>query len=304
MNAFAVVTDSAADIPRALAEKLGIRIVPLHVVFQGVDYLDGIDISTATLLRKIDEMAELPRTSQPTPGDFLALYRQLAQEGYTRVLSIHLAGRLSSTIESARAIAANPPEGLEITVVDSCSATAAEGAMAMEAAVIARKGGTLEEALERITAIRAAARIHFVPDTLENLVKGGRATKAQGLVTSLLNIKLVIGLEDDGSIEVERKAKGIKGAMGYIASVTAEAVSEHGPMVYYLLHTNARQRAQQLRDALGAKAGDAVRMITEATIGPVIATHVGEGAIGVFYYPAALHAPELDGIAEYMTPRF
>lgn len=304
MNAFAVVTDSAADIPRALADELGIHVVPLHVVFQGTDYLDGIDITTAGLFKKMNEADELPRTSQPTPGDFLEIYQALAQEGYTQVLSIHLAGTLSSTIESAKTIAANPPEGLSITVIDSCSATATEGAMAMEAAVIANNGGTIEEAIDRVEAIRKTARIHFVPDTLENLVKGGRATKAQGFVTSLLNIKLVIGLKEDGSIEVERKAKGIKGAISFIANATADAVTKNGPLVYYLLHTNAVDRAHQLKDALSGKTGDATRMITEATIGPVIATHVGEGAIGVFYYPASLHAPELDNISEYLTPQF
>lgn len=303
MNRFAVVTDSAADIPHDLAEKFGVAVVPLHVVFKGVDYRDGVDISTPELLRMMEGCDTLPVTSQPTPADFMEVYKALFEEGYTQILSIHLARALSATIEQARAIAGELPEGLRLEVVDSGAATVLQGAMVLEAAVIAQNGGSIEDAIERVRAIRKSAAIHFVPNTLDNLVKGGRATKAQGFVTSLLNIKLVIGLEQDGSIEVESKAKGVKGAISFMAKRTAEAADEEGPLVYYLLHTNARDRALKIGEALD-KTREDTRCLTEATIGPVIATHVGEGAIGVFYYPAALHAPELDDISTYLTPHF
>ena len=101
MNQFAVVTDSAADIPLALAEKWGIHVVPLHVVFQGKDYRDGVDVTTPELLRMMDGAEVLPVTSQPTPADFLEVYKELFEAGYTQILSIHLARALSATIESA-----------------------------------------------------------------------------------------------------------------------------------------------------------------------------------------------------------
>lgn len=303
MNSFAVVTDSAADIPLDLAREFDIKIVPLHVAFQGREYNDGVDISTPELLRLMQGSDELPSTSQPSPADFLTVYKELFEAGYTQILSIHLARALSATIESARAIAGQVPEGLRLEVVDSRFATVGQGAMVLEAAVIAKNGGTLDEALERIEAIRAAARIHFLPDTLDNLVKGGRATKAQGFVTSLLDIKLVIGLEQDGSIVVERKAKGAKAAIVDMRKRMAAAVKEFGPQVYYILHTNAPERVAKLTEEI-QKLGGEVRYLTDATIGPVIATHVGEGAIGVFYYPANLHAAELDGVSKYLTPVF
>lgn len=303
MNSFAVVTDSAADIPAALAEQLGIRVVPLHVTYQGKDYRDGEDITTAHLLDLMAGSDTLPQTSQPSPADFMPVYQQLVDEGYTQILSIHLARALSATIESARLAASQLAEGVRVEVVDSSFATVGQGAMAMEAAVIAQHGGTIEDAVQRVQAIREGCRIHFVSDTLENLVKGGRATKAQGFMTSLLNIKLVIGLAEDGAVVVEHKAKGIKNAISFMAKEVAADVAEKGAMVYYLLHTDAAARAQKIGEAI-KKAGVEARFLTEATIGPVIATHVGRGACGVFCYPAALHAPELDGIAEYLTPHF
>lgn len=303
MNKFAVVTDSAADIPLELAQRYDIRIVPLHVVVDGTDYRDGVDIATPQLLKLMKGTDALPITSQPTPGDFLEVYEQLYHEGYREVLSIHLSRALSATIESARGIAGRIPEGCRLEVVDSCSATVGEGAMALEAARIAQAGGSLDEALARVEAIRDAYAIHFVPDTLENLVKGGRATKMQGLLTSLLNIKIVVGLAADGSIDVEHKAKGIKAAISYMVKAVQAFVDEHGPAVCYVLHTDAADRGQKIAAGLEL-AGVAARVITEATIGPVIATHVGEGACGVFCYPEALHDPALDDIARYLTPEF
>ena len=250
MNQFAVVTDSAADIPLDLAQKYGIRVVPLHCVFEGEDYRDGIDISTPELLRLMDGADTLPVTSQPTPADFMEVYQELIDEGYTQILSIHLARALSATIESARALVTQMPEGVRLEVVDSCSATVAQGTMVLEAAVIAQNGGTIEQALERVAAIRDSYHIYFSPNTLENLVKGGRATKAQGFATALLNIKLVIGLLRDGSIEVEHKAKGVKGAISYMVNQVAADAAEHGELVYYALHTNAAERAAKIRESL------------------------------------------------------
>ena len=303
MNKFAVVTDSAADIPSDLAQRYDIRIVPLHVVMGDTDYRDGEDINTAQLLKLMKDADSLPRTSQPTPGDFLEVYKLLFTEGYREVLSIHLSRALSSTIESARGIAHEIPEGCRLEVVDSCSATVGQGAMVLEAAQVAQAGGTLDEALERVLAIRSAHAIHFVPDTLENLVKGGRATKAQGFATTLLNIKLVIGLLEDGSIEVEKKAKGAKGAISFMAKEVAADAATHGELIYYVLHTDQHERAYKIAEQL-KEAGAPVRELTESTIGPVIATHVGKGAIGIFTMPAALHSPELDDIATYLTPTF
>ena len=303
MNQFAVVTDSAADIPLDLAQRYGIRVVPLHCVFEGKDYRDGIDISTPELLRLMDGADTLPVTSQPTPADFMVVYQELIDEGYTQILSIHLARALSATIESARALASQMPEGVRLEVVDSCSATVAQGTMALEAAVIAQNGGTIEQALERVRAIQDGYHIYFSPNTLDNLVKGGRATKAQGFATALLNIKLVIGLLRDGSIEVEHKAKGVKGAISYMVKQVAADAAEHGELVYYALHTNAADRAAKIRESL-EKTGAHVRWLTDATIGPVIATHVGNGAMGIFTFPAALHSPELDDLADYLTPQF
>lgn len=305
MSKFAIVLDSAADLPASLVEKYDLHVVPLHVTFGTTEYSDGVDIQIGEFLDRLETVSELPITSQPAPADFINVYNALADEGYTEILSIHLSAALSGTYECARTVAAAVAEerGIRIEAIDSCSATVGQGAMVLEAACIAQAGGTMDEAIERVKNVRRTHKIYFIPDSLTNLVKGGRASKFQGLATSVLNLKIVVSLTETGAIEVLHKAKGMKNAVNYIVRLMAERTREVGPSVYYKLHTKAYKALEYMDRAL--ETVDApVRFLTVATIGPTIATHVGLHAVGLFTYPEEYHNPELDDIAEYLTPEF
>ena len=305
MSKFAIVLDSAADLPASLVEKYDLHVVPLHVTFGTMEYSDGVDIQIGEFLDRLETVSELPITSQPAPADFINVYNALADEGYTEILSIHLSAALSGTYECARTVAAAVAEerGIRIEAIDSRSATVGQGAMVLEAACIAQAGGTMDEAIERVKNVRRTHKIYFIPDSLTNLVKGGRASKFQGLATSVLNLKIVVSLTETGAIEVLHKAKGMKNAVNYIVKLMAERTREVGPSVYYKLHTKAYKALEYMDRAL--ETVDApVRFLTVATIGPTIATHVGLHAVGLFTYPEEYHNPELDDIAEYLTPEF
>ena len=286
-------------------EKYDLRVVPLHVTFGSTEYSDGVDIQIGEFLDRLETVSELPITSQPAPADFINVYNALADEGYTEILSIHLSAALSGTYECARTVAAAVAEerGIRIEAIDSRSATVGQGAMVLEAACIAQAGGTMDEAIERVKNIRRTHKIYFIPDSLTNLVKGGRASKFQGLATSVLNLKIVVSLTETGAIEVLHKAKGMKNAVNYIVKLMAERTREVGPSVYYKLHTKAYKALEYMDRAL-EKVDAPVRFLTVATIGPTIATHVGLHAVGLFTYPEEYHNPELDDIAEYLTPEF
>lgn len=305
MSKFAIVLDSAADLPVRLVEKYDLHVVPLHVTFGTTEYSDGVDIQIGEFLDRLETVSELPITSQPAPADFINVYNALADEGYTEILSIHLSAALSGTYECARTVAAAVAEerGIRIEAIDSRSATVGQGAMVLEAACIAQAGGTMDEAIERVKNIRRTHKIYFIPDSLTNLVKGGRASKFQGLATSVLNLKIVVSLTETGAIEVLHKAKGMKNAVNYIVKLMAERTREVGPSVYYKLHTKAYKALEYMDRAL-EKVDAPVRFLTVATIGPTIATHVGLHAVGLFTYPEEYHNPELDDIAEYLTPEF
>lgn len=296
MRKFAVVTDSASDINQEAARRLGIRIVPLHIVAGGRDYRDGMDIQIDEYLDLLEQQQELPQTSQPAPADFVEVYRVLIEEGYTEILSIHIARELSSTIETPRYLAQEVFKDVRIEVIDSYAATVGEGAMVLEAAAIAEAGGTMDEAIERVLAIRDTFKIHFVPDTLANLVKGGRATRAQHLATSILNVKVVIALGEKGCIDVAHKAKGMRNAVVYMVRQLVERSKNLGKLTYYKLHTRSERGLELIDKAVSGELELNASCAGIATIGPCIATHVGEHAVGLLSYPAELHSPLLDEV--------
>lgn len=296
MRKFAVVTDSASDINQEAARRLDIRIVPLHIVAGGRDYRDGMDIQIDEYLDLLEQQQELPQTSQPAPADFVEVYRALIEEGYTEILSIHIARELSSTIETPRYLAQEVFKDVRIEVIDSYAATVGEGAMVLEAAAIAEAGGTMDEAIERVLAIRDTFKIHFVPDTLANLVKGGRATRAQHLATSILNVKVVIALGEKGCIDVAHKAKGMRNAVVYMVRQLVERSKNLGKLTYYKLHTRSERGLELIDKAVSGELELNASCAGIATIGPCIATHVGEHAVGLLSYPAELHSPLLDEV--------
>lgn len=296
MRKFAVVTDSASDINSEAAQRLGIRIVPLHIMAGGRDYRDGVDIKIDEYLDLMAAQQELPQTSQPAPADFVEVYRELIAEGYTEILSIHIARELSSTIETPRYLAQEMFTDVRIEVIDSHSATVGEGAMVLEAAAIAEAGGTMDEAIERVLAIRDTAKIHFIPNNLANLVKGGRATRAQHLATSILNVKVVIEVGERGCIEVAHKAKGLRNAVVFMVRELVKRSRELGKLSYFKLHTRSARGLELIDRAVAGEASSDVACAGVATIGPCIATHVGEHAVGLLSYPSDLHSPLLDEV--------
>ena len=300
MSRFAIVTDSASDILPETAARLGIRVIPMRINMGGGDFRDGTDICISQYLDIMRNMRTLPKTSMPSPTDFLQVYQSLAERGYTEVLSIHVSSALSSTVDFARYLANSIFDNLHIEVVDSCAATVAEGAMVLEAAAVAAAGGTIDEALARVCAIRDGMQIRFVPKSLNNLVIGGRASALQAVGASLLKMKPVIGFNNSGRLQVVHKTHGFHRAVKYIAEELADRSRERGELIYFTLHTRAEKPLLLLEDEIRAHSVYGV-FGGRATIGACVATHVGEGAIGILSYPAELHCPKLGSNTMFLS---
>ena len=209
MRKLAIVTDSAADILPATARKLGVRVAPMRINMGGDDLRDGVDVQIGPYLDQLGSLQQLPRTSMPSPTDFMETYRSLAIQGYTDILSIHLSRSLSSTIEIPRFLAGTMFNDVHIEVIDSRAASVAEGAMVLEAAAVAAAGGSIEEAAAKALTIRDLIKIQFVPKRLTNLVKGGRATVLQAFAASALSVKPVMSFNCKGEMQVVHKAHGM-----------------------------------------------------------------------------------------------
>jgi len=267
--------------PAALAARQ-VEMVPLKVLFGDVEFRDWIDFTPTTFFPKLRASAQLPTTSQPTPADFAAVYARLAAMGAEGIVSIHLSAKLSGTCESAILAAKDAP--IPVRVVDT---TFVSGAMALpiEAAIAVRDaGGDLDAVEKAAVETIEKTRLFFVLDTLDYLVKGGRAGKAQGMAAALLNIKPV--LEVAGGVIVPfKKCKGTAKAIREMAQHVADESKKKGPLKIVIIHAVAETLADELENAIRS-AGTQIASISFDEIGSVIGTHVGPRALGVGYMPA------------------
>ena len=186
-----IVTDSTVDMKTEELEKLNIEIVPLTISIDGETYTDRVEITPSEFMRKMKDSEELPKTSEPARGAFLEMYDRRGSEGYD-VLSIHLTGAMSGTVQSAQS-AANMTE-TNVTVVDSRFITKGLSFQVIEAAKMAKEGKSLQEIIDRLSEIRQHTRLYIVVDSFENLVRGGEL-EGTAFPGSLLHIKPIASLE-------------------------------------------------------------------------------------------------------------
>lgn len=291
-RSFAIMTDSTADLPLEVLRRLDVRMVPLHVSYEGNDWRDGIDITPDAYLDVLASCDELPKSSQPAPADWLAVYEGLVAEGYRQILSLHLPAAVSGTVETARACAAEvmgAHPGVRIEVVDTYTASIGEGVDVLACALLREAGGTFDDAVARVRAIRPTQRFFFVPDTLDNLVKGGRLSRLAGMAASMLDIKPIIETTDVCGMIVPAKVRGMRKALGRVADLLERRMREVGPLAFFRLDAHASAGTRELLERLVVepleRAG--ARCLGTATIGPVIATHIGLGATGIYSFGQA-----------------
>ncbi|MDZ4178634.1 MAG: DegV family protein [Coriobacteriia bacterium] len=282
MSRIGIVCDSTCDLGPAWCEDHDVVMVPLKVLFGEETFLDWIDLSPEQFYEKLGSSAVLPKTSQPSPADFAAAYSELAESGCEAVVSIHLTSALSGTFESATMAAAD--SAIPVHIVDTKLVSQAT-ALVVKAAVAARDAGQDAEAVAaRATDVAARTRLFFVLDTLEYLVKGGRAGKAAGLAASVLNIKPILTFNDEGKIEPFKKVKGSRKAYAELASHVASQTEEHGHLTMSLLYGGSSEITEELQAAIKATGAD-VEIESSGAIGAVIGTYAGPGAVGCAFYP-------------------
>jgi DegV family protein with EDD domain len=256
--------------------------VPLKVLFGDDTLLDWVDIRPGDFFEKLVAASSLPKTSQPSPADFSAVYERLADEGAEEIVSIHLTAALSGTFESATMAAATSP--VPVHVVDTKLVTQATG-LVIKAAIAARDGGADAAEVARVANETAAkTRLFFVLDTLDYLVKGGRAGKASGLAASVLNIKPILTFNAEGIIEPFKKVKGTRKALAELAAQVAADAEEHGRLKLSFLHAVSPALADDLKQAIVASGAD-VEFDSTGLVGSVIGTYSGPNAVGCAYYP-------------------
>lgn len=281
---FEILVDSTCDIPLEDQAQLGITMVPLHVFVGDGCYHDQIELTAEQFYDKMAASKELPHSSQPAPTAFTEAYIKMAENGAKCILSIHIASALSGTSNSAELGAADAP--VEVKVWDTRTATAAHGMLVREAVKMRDAGESLEATVAHLENLRNKTELIFALDTLENIVKNGRCSKAKGLMTSLLNIKAVLAVTDDGSLDTVGKGKGMRRALGNLAKLVEEKYGEGAELTITPFTVRNEDGCKELIEIM-EKYGFKLHIQPTLSVGPVIATHTGAGLVGIACMPTA-----------------
>ncbi|MBI2887889.1 MAG: DegV family protein [Chloroflexi bacterium] len=269
-----IVTDSTADLAPELAGELGIKVVPLSVIFGQETYLDGVDLDATAFFRKLAASPVLPRTTQPSPAAFSQVYRELTDQG-DEVVSIHISGKLSGTLNSALIARQEMGDPEAITIVDSRWTTMSQGIVVLHAARAAQRGASRAEVLQATDEAIQHMNLFLFCGTLEYLQRGGRIGKAAAFLGGLLNVMPMITLQQGEVHPVER----VRTRRRALERLGEWAQGFQTAREFCVLHSASPQDAEALHAQLSQRFPGATAHM--AQVGPVIGTHVGPGAVGV-----------------------
>ncbi|MFD1387080.1 DegV family protein [Oceanobacillus oncorhynchi subsp. oncorhynchi] len=275
----AVMTDSTAYITPEEREKYNIHMVPLSVNFPDGSYREELDITTEEFYRKLANAKELPSTSQPSVGEMTKKLEALAEE-YDAVISVHLSSGISGTYQTMVSTG-DMVEGIDVYAYDSEISCMLQGFYVLEAAAMAQNGASAETILARMDEMKKSARAYFMVDDLTNLQKGGRLSNAQAILGSLLQIKPILHFEDKLIVPFE-KIRTKKKAISRILGMLEEEVDAGKELRVVFIHGNDRTYAEKLEADFKEKHPEIETSISY--FGPVIGTHLGQGAVGVAWY--------------------
>ena len=275
----AVVTDSTAYIPKGVREKYHIHMVPLNVIIGQEAYREEIDLSANDFYEEIKKRDKLPTTSQPPLGQFVELFEELSKE-YDAVISVHLSSGISGTYQGAIS-AGEMVEGIEVHAYDSEISCMVQGFYALEAAQMALDGKDPSEILTRLDEMKKCVRAYFMVDDLSNLQRGGRLSSAQALIGSLLQIKPLLHFENKVIVPFE-KIRTRKKAMKRIVELLTEATADGALYKAVIIHAKREDEAKLWKAEIQPSLPNVEFDI--GYFGPVIGTHLGEGAMGLGWY--------------------
>jgi len=281
----AVVADTTHYLPREIVDAEGIRLVSLYVNWPGIQEREVDLLDFTDFYERLRVARELPTTSQPSIGDFLAVYEPLVAEGRD-VLSIHLSGGISGTVDAARQAAEQVAErghAGRVEVMDSQTACGGLGLLVLGAARAARAGADLRGAADAARRVREVLKIWFAVDTLEYLQRGGRIGKAQALVGAALKIKPILSIESE-ILPIERVRTAGRAYERLVEYMHSRR--EDGADGWVVQHIQAPDQAERLVVAGRELFGSEPLWVSE--IGPVIGAHVGPGLLGVGGCPRRL----------------
>jgi len=273
-----MIVDSVADIPKELAEALGIVVVPLQVNFEDASYKDGQDLSSKAFFQKVAKASKLPTTAQVTPGEFIEVFKRELEAGHDLIV-MTMSARMSGTHNAART-AMEFLETDRITLFDSRGVTFGYGLMAVLAARMIQAGSSREAVCAEIERMIANQESRFIVDTLDYLRRGGRLTVGEAFIGGLLNIKPILRVAG-GELLAEDKVRGRKKAIRAICDWLERERIDLAEKTVALYHADDREYMDELEAALREQF--AIGEIVYSEVGSVVGTHSGPGCIAISF---------------------
>lgn len=276
-----IVADTTCNLPEGELERLAVPVVPMHLFFDLEDHREGVTLGYRDFYNKVDTLGIVPTTSQPSPGEFIELYQQLAREGADTILSLHITGKLSGTVNSAKLAADMVKDEVTVRVFDTLSGSGAVGFMVREGVRLLEQGASAEEVLARWTTIRENQTVIFYLDTLRYARMSGRIGVLQSSLAAMLRIKPLIMLQE-GMLNVVERVRSRKAALNRLIEMAAEHAAGR-PVNVAVVHAEDLAGAQELL-------GQAMQTLQVqenfiARIATSLVAHLGPGTLGIILYP-------------------
>ena len=272
--AIRVVTDSTSDLPAELAQRWHITVLPCYVVDGDVTYRDGVDLSHDQFYGLLTAGSRPPTTAQPSAADFRQVYEELLGQGH-QIISIHVSGKLSGTLNSAEQAKASLAEAAPIEIIDSQLASIPLGLAVVAAAEQAEQADSYQQVAGKVRQDLPLTHCFFLLDTLEYLQKGGRIGRAQAFLGSMLSVKPILKLQDGEAHPVERPRTWDRGVRRML-----ELVRELAPVRQLaVIHSTDPERAADLREQLSDLLP--ADQVISTRFGPTLGTYLGPNALGV-----------------------
>ncbi|WP_223066480.1 DegV family protein [Paenibacillus caui] len=283
-----IVTDSTADVPKQIVDAYGIHVIPMVLRFGEESYREGIDMTVAGFYERLGHTKELPTTSQTSPSQYLEVYRELlGKYPGSPIISFHISSGMSGTYQSAllgkEMLEEELNHEIDVHVIDSKCASYGFGLQVTAAARMASEGAPLEEILAEIERLRKERRLYFMVDTLEYLQKGGRIGRATALVGTLLNIKPILSVGEDGVIYSVDKARGRKKAILRIMELFEKDFGDARDVSVAIADSVNPEVAEEVLAELSGRF--TLHEVVRTNIGAVVGSHVGTGTVAAFLWP-------------------
>ncbi len=274
-----IMTDAAADIPKAVCKELSIEVLPFMVHFSDKSIRADVDLAPQEYWQMLKESGEVPTTSQMSPADLEDVYRKLGTDD--PIIYISISSKGSGTYNTACMVAEQlKDEGFDITVVDSTMFSYVIGRPAVEAAKMAQRGASKEEILAYLKEEYRRDTAYFMVDDLTFLKKGGRIKATTMAIGTMLDIKPILNI-NDGLVEAYRKVRGTKKALAALADYAVERMDDPENNEVIVLHIDAKESAELLCNMVEDKVHP--NKVSLMEVGPIISSHAGLGVVGIYF---------------------